>query len=90
MKGNVDAELVLYAAAKVYDEYDKAIVVSGDGDFTCLHDYLIETRLLHVMVPNRRFSKLLRSQLKYIVQIDELRTVLTNHIKTSPCGRSKP
>ena len=75
MKGNVDAELVLYAAAKVYDEYDKAIVVSGDGDFTCLHDYLIEKRkLLHVMVPNRRFSKLLRSQLKYIVQIDQLRT----------------
>ncbi len=34
VKGNVDAELVLYAAAKVYNQYDKAIIVSGDGDFT--------------------------------------------------------
>ncbi len=75
MKGNVDAELVLYAAARVYDEYDKAIIVSGDGDFACLHDYLIENRkLLHIMVPNQRFSKLLRSHLKYIVRLDRLRS----------------
>ncbi len=74
MKGNVDAELVLYAAAKVYDEYDKAIIISGDGDFACLHEYLIERqKLLHIMVPNVRFSKLLRSRLKYIVRIDQLK-----------------
>ncbi len=77
MKGNVDAELVLYAAAKVYDEYDKAIIVSGDGDFACLHQYLIEKhKLLHVMVPNRKFSKLLRGELKYIVRLDRLKDKL--------------
>ncbi len=33
VKGNVDAELVLHAAAIEYSNYDKAIIVSGDGDF---------------------------------------------------------
>lgn len=74
MKGNVDAELVLHAAAKVYDEYDKAIIVSGDGDFACLHQYLAERhKLLHIMVPNSKFSKLLRGELKYIVRLDRLK-----------------
>src|SRR5690606_8849749 len=36
MKGNVDAELVLYASAKLFNSYRKAIIVSGDGDFYCL------------------------------------------------------
>jgi len=39
-KGNVDAELVLYAAAIEYSNYDKAVIVSGDGDFYCLHEFL--------------------------------------------------
>ncbi len=73
-KGNVDAEVVLYAAAKKYHAYDKAIIVSGDGDFRCLIEYLMEKqKLLHVMTPNRNFSKLLRDYLKFIVQIDKLK-----------------
>src|SRR3989344_8070644 len=39
-KGNVDAELVLHAAAIEYQNYDKAVIVSGDGDFGCLHEFL--------------------------------------------------
>lgn len=39
-KGNVDAELVLHAARIQYDNYDKAVVVAGDGDYYCLHDFL--------------------------------------------------
>lgn len=35
LKGNVDAELVLHAMIQ-YGNYDKAIIVSGDGDFYCL------------------------------------------------------
>lgn len=73
-KGNVDAELVLHAVARMYSQYTKAIIVTGDGDFRCLVEYLIEKqKLLHVMTPNRSFSKLLRDFLKYIVQIDKLR-----------------
>ena len=40
-KGNVDAELVLHAMVE-YPNYDKAIVVSGDGDFHCLVDDLVQ------------------------------------------------
>lgn len=31
-KGNIDAELVLHSAAIEYPKYDKAVIVSGDGD----------------------------------------------------------
>lgn len=73
MKGNVDAELVLYAAAKVYQKYDKAIIVSGDGDFYCLAEYLEENdKLLRILVPNKRFSKLLKKFTKFITRIDIL------------------
>ena len=77
VKGNVDAELVLYAAAKVIDNYDQAIIVSGDGDFHCLVEYLKEkAKLLHLMVPNDKFSKLLREFTKNIVRINALRPKL--------------
>jgi uncharacterized LabA/DUF88 family protein len=39
VKGNVDAELVLHAMIQL-DNYDKAIIVSGDGDFLCLMQHL--------------------------------------------------
>jgi len=38
-KGNIDAELVLHAMIE-YPYYDKAIIISGDGDFYCLIEYL--------------------------------------------------
>lgn len=39
VKGNVDAELVLHTMLQ-YENYDKAVIVSGDGDFFCLVEYL--------------------------------------------------
>ena len=39
IKGNVDAELVLYAM-KELPNYEQAIIVSGDGDFFSLAEYL--------------------------------------------------
>ncbi len=54
-KGNVDAELVLYAAAIEYPNYDKAVIVSGDGDFRCLHEYLIKNnKLRRIIIPNTK------------------------------------
>ena len=59
-KGNCDAELVLQAMIE-YSNYNKAIIVTGDGDFYCLAKYLIENRKLEALViPNRfKFSALL-------------------------------
>ena len=52
-KGNIDAELVLYSAAIEYNNYDKAVIVSGDGDFRCLYKYLISKRKLRrIIIPN--------------------------------------
>ena len=38
-KGNVDAELVLQAMID-FDNYDGAVIVTSDGDFSCLVKYL--------------------------------------------------
>lgn len=60
VKGNVDAELVLHTMIE-FPNYDKAIIVSGDGDFHCLAEYLEEQgKLLRIFTPNRKFSKLLK------------------------------
>jgi uncharacterized LabA/DUF88 family protein len=76
VKGNIDAELVLYAM-KEMPNYQKAIIVSADGDFYCLAEYLAEkNRLLHIMVPNWKYSTLLKPYEKYIVRIDQLRQKL--------------
>lgn len=54
-KGNVDAELVLHTAKIQYENYNQAIIVSGDGDFYCLHQYLKkEKKLLKIIIPNRK------------------------------------
>src|SRR4030042_5475694 len=60
VKGNVDAELVLHTMIE-YNHYDKAIIVSGDGDFFCLVEYLVQkNKLLHVLAPNKYYSKLFK------------------------------
>lgn len=71
-KGNIDAELVLHSAAIEYSKYDKAIIVSGDGDFYCLHDYLNKNRkLLKIIIPNMRSeSSLLKKFQNYKLFIE--------------------
>ena len=92
-KGNVDAELVLHSAAVEYENYGKAIIVSGDGDFACLVEYLIrKNKLLYILTPNRKYSSLLRRYDKYIKRVDNARDSLEykriKKIRTSV--RSKP
>lgn len=61
IKGNVSAELVLHAMIE-YLNYDKALIVTGDGDFYCLVDYLLkQDKLLHLMIPDiNKYSSLFR------------------------------
>lgn len=66
IKGNVDAELVLWAM-KELKNYDKAIIISGDGDFYCLVEYLSQQgKLLKLMPPNVHYSSLFKPYVKYI------------------------
>lgn len=90
VKGNVDAELVLHAAAIEYSNYSKAIIVSGDGDFACLAEFLVDNnKLLHIFTPNHKYSKLLKPYSKYIVELQQLKLSL-EYKKTGIGGRSKP
>lgn len=77
VKGNVDAELVLHAMVE-YVNYDKALIVTGDGDFYCLVDYLLKQgKLLNLMIPNRnRYSSLFRKMMPHIVFMNNLKSKL--------------
>ncbi|HEX8763377.1 MAG TPA: NYN domain-containing protein [Candidatus Saccharimonadales bacterium] len=73
IKGNIDAELVLWAM-KEMSNYDKAIIVSGDGDFYCLVEYLeAKKRLLHLLAPTGHYSGLYNRYEDYVVRIDQFR-----------------
>ena len=73
IKGNVDAELVLHTMIEL-NNYQKAIIVSGDGDFHCLVEYLVKkNKLFKLIVPNRKYSSLLRKFSPYIVNINLFR-----------------
>ena len=73
VKGNVDAELVLHTMIE-YENYDRAVIISGDGDFYCLVEYLVnKEKLCKIIVPNTRFSSLLRKFSDFIVNIQLFR-----------------
>lgn len=77
VKGNIDAELVLHTMIE-YKNYDKALVVTGDGDFYCLVDYLRKNnKLLNLMIPNKNsYSSLFRKMMTHIVFMNNLRAML--------------
>jgi len=79
IKGNVDAELVLYAM-KELPNYSRAIIVSGDGDFFSLAEYLQERgKLAHILTPNWQYSSLLKAFDDKIIRLDQLRRQLSYH-----------
>lgn len=65
LKGNVDADLVLRAMID-YDQYDKAVIITSDGDFYCLVKYLYEQNKLRKVVSPyvKTCSSLLRKAAK--------------------------
>ena len=77
VKGNVDAELVLYAMIE-YANYDKALIVTSDGDFYCLVEYLLkQDKLLNLMIPNKnKYSALFRPVIRHIIFMNNLRKLL--------------
>ncbi len=61
IKGNCDAEMVLQAVSDMYEQnYEKAVLVSGDGDFACLVRFLEERKRLEVVLsPNHKKASVL-------------------------------
>lgn len=78
VKGNVDADLVLQAMID-FPNYDKAILVTSDGDFYSLVKYLYQNNKLYfVMSPYiKTCSTLLKKEAKEkIIFMDNLRRKL--------------
>ena len=76
-KGNVDAELVMHAMIE-YPNYEKAVIVTGDGDYYCLIDYLRKNdKLLRLIIPNQyKYSALLGKFAYQIVFMNGLKDKL--------------
>lgn len=77
VKGNVDAELVLHSMIE-YPNYHQAVIVTGDGDFYCLVEYLKrQGKLCRLLVPNRhKYSALLRRFAGDMAFVSDLREKL--------------
>jgi uncharacterized LabA/DUF88 family protein len=87
VKGNVDAELVLWAV-KEMKNYSKAVIVSGDGDFFSLVEYLDQQgKLYKLLAPNSHYSSLYNRYQKYIDRLDKERRTLSYRTGKRPAQR---
>lgn len=58
-KGNVDSDIIFNIMKKIYkkEDFDKTVLVSGDGDYKQLVDFLIEEeRFDKILFPNKKFA----------------------------------
>lgn len=78
MKGNCDSDLVLHVICDYYEQrFDKAIIVSSDGDFSSTVAFLLRKKAFYCIIsPSKKCSILLRKlniQIVYLAeQIDKL------------------
>lgn len=78
VKGNCDADLVLKAAIDYFEKnFNKAVLVSSDGDYACLVKFLKEKDVLRSLVsPSNKCSFLLRKLNIPLVYLDTQRNGL--------------
>ena len=78
VKGNCDAALVLKTVCDFYEKnYEKAVIVSSDGDYAELVDFLKQNNVLRIVVsPNNKCSYLLRKQNIPLSYLDNQRNKL--------------
>jgi len=66
-KGNVDSDIIFYTMKKLYlkEDFEKVVLVSGDGDYKMLVDFLIEeNRFAMLLFPNKKFASSLYKKIK--------------------------
>lgn len=74
VKGNCDSELVLQAMIEL-PNYNRAVVVTGDGDFHCLVKHLLSVNKFEkLLIPNqKKYSALLkRFPSQYLAFVSDL------------------
>jgi len=65
-KGNVDSDIIFQIMKKLYKQevFDKVLLVSGDGDYKMLVDFLIEeNKFEKILFPNKKFASSLYKNL---------------------------
>jgi uncharacterized LabA/DUF88 family protein len=65
-KGNVDTDIVFAIMKRLHkkNDFTKIVLVSGDGDYKLLVDFLIEeNKLKKILFPNRKFASSLYKSL---------------------------
>ena len=65
-KGNVDSDIIFHIMKKMYKKElsDKIVLVSGDGDYKMLVDFLIEeNKFKKILFPNKKFASSLYKKL---------------------------
>lgn len=85
-KGNCDAELVLQAMIE-FNNFEKAVIVTGDGDFHCLVAYFIQQgKMGKLLVPNqKKYSVLLRRfPSEYLAFVSDLKNRVELKMKRTP------
>ena len=68
-KGNVDTDIVFEIMKKLYKDThcNKIVLVSGDGDYKKLVDFLIEEgRFEKILFPNKKFASSLYKQITHV------------------------
>lgn len=58
-KGNVDSDIIFAIMRRLYkdNDFEKVVLVSGDGDYKTLVDFLIEEgRFAKILFPNRKYA----------------------------------
>lgn len=82
VKGNCDADLVLRAVCDTYeDDYDEAIIVSSDGDYTCLVRFLNKKKRFRAIIsPHARCSILLRQMNLPVTYLNDIRRLVQKRL----------
>jgi len=65
-KGNVDSDIIFHIIKKLYrkEKFNNIVLVSGDGDYKMLVDFLIEEkRFSKILFPNKKFASSLYRKL---------------------------
>ncbi|MEI8249461.1 MAG: NYN domain-containing protein [Candidatus Taylorbacteria bacterium] len=85
-KGNVDTDIVFEMMKNLVDnkKFDKIILISGDGDYKRVVDYLIKKdRFEKILFPNKKFASSLYKKLgsEFFDYLENIKTYIEWHKK---------
>jgi len=65
--------MVLHTMINIH-KFDNAVIITSDGDFYCLVEYLVnKSKLQKLITTNPKYSSLLKKYAEYILPIDKLK-----------------